>query len=222
MTETELTEIDGIGPSMGERFAEHGYEYADDLLDADPAELSEIKQVTEDTALEFIVQAQDLVSEEEEAEGGDEFDLTPSDLAADSDEEEQSGEAEAEEQSADLVEEDSIEEEEEAEEPEIYTISLSFDSRLSYDTYHAALLRRHEDIYTGRQQAADTIRACLDDLSDFDSVEHELDRGQLNELHATVSQQRNSYQGANLMDHMEALRSVERQLNAQRDEYLFD
>lgn len=218
---TELSNIDGVGPAMEERLEENGYEDVEALAEAEEDELSEVKQVTSDKALDFIVQAQNLIEdadgEDEELEG-DEFDLTPSEL---------SDEQEEKEEQSDDVEEEIVEEEEESEvEPQqqeisVYPIQLTFDSMLEYDVFHAALMRRHERVYTGNQTAADTLQKCLDGLDNFEKAEYELDEQELNELHSAVLQQRTNYQGDNLIDHMDALKKIETQVNEQRNEYLF-
>ena len=214
---TDLDNIDGVGPAMEERLEENGYEDVEALAEADEDELSEVKQVTSDKALDFIVQAQNLIedSDEEEGEeelGGDEFDLTPSELS-DEQEEEQSDEEE--------VVEESEEDKPQQEEISVYPIQLTFDSMLEYDVFHAALMRRHERVYTGNQPAADALQKCLDGLDNFEKAEYELDEQELNELHSAVLQQRTNYQGDNLIDHMDALKKIETQVNEQRNEYLF-
>jgi len=215
---TELHNIDGVGPAMEERLEENGYEDVEAIADADEEELSEVKQVTSDKALDFIVQAQNLIEEDdEEAEEeleGDEFDLTPSELS-----EEEGEESDDVEEIVEEVIEESEEEEDEG--PDLYSVTLSFDSMLEYDVFHAALMRRHERVYTGNQPAADALQKCLDGLDNFEGVEYELDEQELNELHSAVLQQRTNYQGDNLIDHMDALKKIETQVNEQRNEHLF-
>ena len=225
---TDLNNIDGVGPAMEERLEENGYEDVEALAEADEDELSEVKQVTSDKALDFIVQAQNLIEDsdgekaKEELEG-DEFDLTPSEL---SEEEEDLSEEEVEEIVEEVVEESEEEEEEPEDAPQqeeisVYPIQLTFDSMLEYDVFHAALMRRHERVYTGNQSAADALQKCLDGLDNFEKAEYELDEQELNELHSAVLQQRTNYQGDNLIDHMDALKKIETQVNEQRNEYLF-
>ena len=213
---------------MEERLEENGYEDVETLAEADENELSDVKQVTSDKALDFIVQAQNLIDEgEEEAEeefGGDEFDLTPSELSDDAEEEEGDEIEEVVEESEEEEDEDEeevVEESEEDEGPELYSVTLFFDEMLEYDVFHAALMRRHERVYTGNQPAADALQKCLDGLDNFEKVEYEMDEQELNELHSAVLQQRTNYQGDNLIDHMDALKKIETQVNEQRNEYLF-
>ena len=219
---TEVTDIDGVGPAMGDRLAENGYDSVDEIARADKDELSSINRVTEDKALDFIVQAQNLLGDEAEEteEEGDEFDLTPGEL---SDVEQESDEEEVEEEPEPEPEEEEPEPEPEPEDegPSVYSIELTFDTMEQYDVYHAALMRRHEAVYTGNQPAADALKKCLDGLDNFEKVEYELTESELNELHSAILQQRTDYQGENLIDHMDALKVVERQLNDQRSEYLF-
>lgn len=224
---TELSDIDGVGPAMEERLEESGYEDVEAIADADESELSEVDQITSDKALDFIVQAQNLLKEsdeeeEEDALDGEEFDLTPSELSDEEEEDNEEDEEDGEEVEEEIVEESDEEDGEEVDdEPELYSLSLSFDTMLEYDVFHAALMRRHERVYSGNQPAADALQKCLDGLDSFEGVVYELTSEELNELHSAVLQQRTNYQGDNLIDHMDALRKVETQVNEQREELLF-
>ena len=215
---TDLDTIDGIGPAMAERLEENGYADLTALAEADQDELAEVKQVTSDKALDFIVQAQNAIGGDEDDEELDEdesFDLTPSEVSDELEDMEEEIE-----EASDEEEEPELEEESEPE-PETYEVELTFDERLQFDVFHAALMRRHERIYTGNQPSADALQKCLSGLESMEKVAYELNEQEINELHSAILQQRTSYQGDNLIDHMDALKKLETSFNEQRDEYLF-
>lgn len=213
----EVTDIKGIGPAKAETLADAGYESVEDIANADADELGEVEGVGEDRALEFIVGAADLLESTEEVEeetDDDEFDLKPSDVGDELEDE------------VDELEEELKEELEDTESPtddedQTYTVSIDFSSDDEYHTFHAAIMRYYERIYTSNQPASDAMAKILEKLTDSGDVEYELDEQELNTLHTAVKQMRTQYQGDNLIDQMDALRSVEEQINEQRREALF-
>ena len=230
----ELEDLDGVGPTRAERLDEAGYGDMEALAAADHEELAEEADVPEDTALEFVVQAQNVVEDNEaEDEGLDEdteFDLEPREVSeeveeADSGEEEDESDeddrgavADEPAESAEDAEDESTEEDE----PTTYEIGLEFENDLQYHVFHHALMDKWTTVYTSRQTASDTLREILSDLTgNKEEVTLELSSDELNELHSAVLQRRTDYQGQNLIDHMDALREVEAQVDEQRAEYLF-
>lgn len=212
----ELTDINGIGPSKAETLEGEGYETVEDLAEADHDELAAVKGVGDDRALEFIVGASDLVedSEDDSEDEGDDFDLTPAEVG---EEVEPEPEPETETRPEPEVEE------EEDDEPlyERYSVVIDFETRLQYHTFHAAIMRYHERVYTSNQPKSDAMQMILDGLTESGEIVYELEEEQFNTLHTAVKQLRTNYQGDNLIDHMEALAAVEEQINEQRREYLF-
>lgn len=222
---SDLTELDGVGPTRSERLEEEGYQEVTDVASADHEDLAEDIDVPEDTALEFVVQAQNLIQvpetiEEEDEPENTEFDLEPKDVSDEVDETEDE-EEEVVEAEEDSLSDEEIEEVVEEEIEEEYSVTLSFNERLEYDTFHDAVMSRWQDVYTSRQGAADALRKCLDGLDSHDSVSYELTESELNELHSAVSQQTTRYQGDNLIDQMDALNRVQEELDEQRREHLF-
>lgn len=222
----EVTDIEGVGPSTADDLADEGYESVEDVAQADPDDLSDISGISEDRALEFMVSAGDLLDAEEEVEeetAGDEFDLTPDEVGEELQEEVEEDDGPevevVEDDEEDAVVEDEGEDAED--EPESYTVSVDFETRLQYHTFHAAIMRYHEKQYTSNQPKADAMQLILDGLESGEGVEYELDEEQFNTLHTAVKQCRTDYQGNNLIDHMDALSSVEEQINDQRRDYLF-
>jgi hypothetical protein len=222
----DVTDITGIGPAKAETLEEEGYGSLEDIANADADALSDIDGVgTDDRALEFIVEAEDLLDEDdseeaEESEKEDEFDLTPSEVADEIEVEEVEEESEPEADSGTEADSESESTEPESSGPP-YEVEISFDEDDSYHTFHAAIMRYHEDVYTSHQPAADTMRYILDELDGMDSVTYELDEDGLNTLHTAVKQTRTNYQGDNLISHMEALQYVEEQINEKRRAELF-
>lgn len=220
----EVTDIKGIGPSKADTLAEAGFESVEDIAQADPDALAGVNGVGDDRALEFMVLAGDLLDAEQEVEDetndGEEFDLTPSEV---SDELEDKDEDEPEIEVVDEEEDEEEEEEEAEEEPEdeTYSVTISFAEKLEYDVYHAALMRHHENVYTSYQPASDAMQGFLDELTDLESVSYELTEFELNTLHTAVKQARSDYQGSNHIDHMDALKNVEKQIDDARREHLF-
>jgi len=213
----EVKDIKGIGPSKAEDLEDEGYESVEDIAQADPDNLSDISGISEDRALEYMVSAGDLLddSDDDEESSGEEFDLTPSEVSDELEEAE-----EEEEDTPDIEVVDEEEDEAESEEEPTYTVTVDFDTEMEYHTFHAAVMRYHENVYTSNQPKSDAMQKVLDGL-DASGTELELTETEFNTLHTSVKQARTDYQGNNLIDHMDALKGVEQQINDQRRDYLF-
>lgn len=222
---SDVTDIDGIGPSRAETLAENGYETVGDVADADPDELVEIDGVSEERALEFVVEAgnlrEDDGDESDESEG-DEFDLTPAEVSDEVEEAEDSSD-DVESASDDGDEESPTDDEETAEDESgpPYSVEVTFDSKLQFHTFHSAVMRHHERHFSGNQPVADAMQKVLDELDSFESLSVELTEEELNALHSAITQQRTSYKGNNLIEHMDAMQVVLETVNDDRREYLF-
>jgi len=231
----EVTDIKGIGPAKAETLAENGYENVEDLAEADPDELAEVDGVGGDRALEFIVGAEDVLSESKDDSGGDEpdgesFDLTPSevgeeleddseapesDVSASDDEDEAEGVA-----SDEADEEPPVDAEDEAVPEESYEVVFDFENQMQYDVFHAALMRHNERV--SHQPALELMEKCLAGLyGNEQEVTYQFDEYELNTLHAAVKQARTGFQGANDIDQMDALKVIEAQIDDARSEHLF-
>ncbi len=218
-----VTDIKGIGPSKAETLEENDYESVEDIAQADPDNLSNVSGISEDRALEYMVSAGDLLDAEDDAADeasaeseGDEFDLTPEEVSEELEDEEAEPEVEV----VNETEEEGSVEDESKEDP-TYEVAVDFENDLQYHTFHAAIMRYHERIYTSNQPHSDTMQKILDGLVGAEDVSFELDEEELNTLHTAVKQCRTDYQGNNLIDHMDALNPVEDQINDQRRDYLF-
>lgn len=213
----DLQEIDGVGPAREDNLNEAGYETYDDLAEADPEELAdEIPRLPDDSALELVVQAQNLRDlEDAEVEEEDEEEGSQTQSEADDSEDEEDEDT------------DDVESEPEAEEePEVatYEVSISLEGPTEYDTFYQTIIEQRNSLHRTNRAGQETYEKMLDELRAADagdSVEVELEEQELNGLHNAVLQQRIEYQGDNLIDYMDALTRVEDRLNDVREQYLF-
>ncbi len=207
-----LKEIDGVGPAREDNLNEAGYETYSDLGEADYEQLAEeIPRMPEDSALEIVVQAQNL-AELEEAEVEDE--------------ESEDGDADAEtEDAVEEAEEDAVEEAEEDEDGETqYSVELSFDGEHQYDTFYHTLVEERCNLQRTNRAGAESYEKMLQSMqrtSPDESYTVDLTEDELNDLHNAVLEQRIDYQGDNLIEYMDALRIVEEKINDVREEHLF-
>lgn len=209
----DLQAIDGVGPAREENLVEAGYETYADLAEADHEQLADvIDRMSEDTALELVVQAQNLadLKEAEVVEGVEvEEEASADDEAADTDV---------------SVEPDEAEEEPTPVAEQVFDVEIELDGRQEYDTlYHTLLDERCTHIRTNRTNV-DVYEALLDEVRNIDAgdtLRVQLTGDDLNDLHNAVLQKRLSYQGDNLIDYMNALKGIEAKVNANREEFLF-
>jgi len=226
----DLQELDGVGPAREEDLEEAGYESFQDLAEADHEELGEeIKNLYEDTALEIIVQAQNL-TEMDAASVEEDPDVEEDDEPDDSDmpdpEPIEEGEPQPRSTEEDAEPDSESEEPEpdaESEEPP-YDVIIEFDSVEEYDTLYHTLLEHRSQLLRENRAGADEVDAIIDQLREEDgegSVTAEMTESDLNDLHNAIVQQRISYQGDNLIREMEAANSVEESVNESRQQHLF-
>jgi hypothetical protein len=220
----ELTDLDGVGPARSESLEEAGYASVEEVAEADPEELAEDADVPEDTALGFVVQAENLTSSED-AEVKEQEPVTQEiDEAVSANEavEELPDDEEVEEE----FEQDEAEPEVEEAEPEPTTVELSFeiDSGLEHDVFFAAMMRHKETMLGANRTQTQVFDAILEQLrtaSTEDTITIETEPENLNELHNAIRKLAVSYQGDNLIDHMNAMKGIQNQVNEYRQEYLF-
>jgi hypothetical protein len=227
----ELTELDGVGPARSASLVEAGYEDVAAVAEADAGQLAEDAEIPEDTALGFIVQAENITASEgadvEESEPvtqeiahaveGDELEEE-----AEADDNEGEGEGEGREEKREETKE------EDAEEPfeEGYDrVAVSFDlaSPLEHDVFFASLMRHTETMIRSNQTNTAVLDSLLDELRDTGDgqIHVEVEPDDLNLLHNAVRKMVVEYQGNNLIDHMNAMKAVQNQVNEHRDEHLF-
>lgn len=208
----KLTDINGVGPTRAERLEEAGYDSIDAIATADNTAIAEQADVPEDTALEFVVQAQNMLDEEAQSE--DESDEgEPETITIDDPDE--------------LVEDDDSDEEE-SDGPEAgdwVRFSYDFDDSLEYDTFFKAIQLRREKLRRTNRADTEIFETVLDALRNTtpsEGVSFKVEEANdLNDIHTAILQQRTEYQGNNLIDHMDALQKVQDYLDSLREEHLF-
>lgn len=218
--------IDGVGPAREEHFVDEGYEAYADLAEADPAELSEqISNLPEDSALEIVVQAQNLTDlEEAEVEEDPEVEEDETDTITESNDgtdvvmnvEGDEGE--------DVAEDADDEEVEEGSEPEVYSLELTLASDGQYDAFYDTLLSHRNTLIGRNSHEVDRYTDYIDELREAvvgDTLEYELTADEINSLHNAIRQKRLDYQGANLNDQLAPARELETKFNNQREELIF-
>jgi len=141
-------EIDGVGPSREEDLTDAGYESYSDLGEADAATLEEdIPRLSGDTALEIIVQAQNLAGlDEAEPEANPEVE-----------EPEPSGDTEE-------PEPEPEPEPESSEVPEQYTAEIEIATPEEYDALYDALLQHRQTLIGTNRPGIDRATAYIDQL----------------------------------------------------------
>ena len=231
----EITDIKGVGPAKAKTLEDEGYESVEDIAQAEADELAEVNGVGDDRALEYIVGANDVLAEsrddsEAAEEASDDFDLTPSEVGEEleddtddaesdvsaSDDEDDPSDSDDDEAPVDAAEDD----EDEAEPEPEFEVTFNFENRTQYDVYHAALMRHNERVT--HQPATDLMEKCLSGLyGNEEEVTYQFTEYELNTLHAAVKQTRTGFQGANDIEQMDALKVIEGQLDDARAEYLF-
>lgn len=216
--------MNGVGPAREEKLKELGYETYEELASADPETLAEdISRLSGDTALSIVVQAENMtdlekaeVEEQEASSEGAESDSEPVEQEADAD---PSYDTQTLSDSSDGTESESNDE------SDTISVTLAFGSTEEYDTlYNAVYEGRNTALRTNRFTEAEEYEELLDamrPLSSKKELEYEMSADALNNLHQIVSSTVVTYQGENLTDQMNALKSVQKSINAIREEELF-
>jgi hypothetical protein len=236
----DLTELDGVGPARSGDLEEAGYDDFETIADADHEALAEEAEIPEDTALDFVVQSQNIVAEED-AEVEESQPVTEE--VAEAVEEAEDEEVEAEEAVEELPDEEEFEEEFEEDDAEAdddepesasetvedegpteYGFSVTFESGLEYDTFFDAVMSQRSTMLQSNRTGTEAFDHALEQMRNGgmdEPVELEMTEAELNNLHNSVRQTTISYKGDNLIDHMDALNNILDQVNEARDEHLF-
>lgn len=217
----DLQQITGIGPAREENIIEAGYESFEDLATADREHLSEsVNRLPEDTALDIMVQAENLVEDAQERE---------TEMTTEENEDEDIGVT----HSIDVsdgadTETDSVDESEttttEAEPVEDYTVTITPETEHEYDALYDALLQYRQKLISTNRTGIDHVTTLLAEVrtgSVDDEVRFTLTGSELNQLHSAVKQHRLHYQSKNLNEQLDALRRIEVKINQEREKYLF-
>jgi hypothetical protein len=241
----ELTELNGVAEGRAENLTEAGYESVEDLVGADYEAIAEqVNYLPEDTALELVVQAENLVEEEqaevvedepatitEEVEEAVEEATSNSgqaDGSETSSDDETSSASENEEELAEEVKqlEEEVEEEspDEDDGPRTIEFEISFNSGLEYDTFFDAVMGQRATMLRTNRTGVETFDHALKQMRNGgmgEPVELSMTEAQLNGLHNSVREKIVDYKGDNLIDHMDALQQVMNQIDDVRSEELF-
>jgi predicted RecB family nuclease len=220
----DLTELNGVGPARSGYLEEAGYEDFETIADADNEQLAEDVDIPEDTALELIVQSQNIVAEQEAevTSSGSQ----PTTISEELDEELEEEVEDLEEEVEDLEEEveEEVEEEAEPEDDGPITFEIEFEQSLSYDTFFDSVMQQRMTMYQTNRTGVEAFNYALGQMRNNtvdEPVTLELTEDQLNDLHNSVRQKIIDYKGNNLIDHMDALKQIMTQIEEVRSEHLF-
>lgn len=220
----DLEEIDGVGPARSDSMDEMGYSTYADLAQVDNEQLAEdIPNLSEDRALEIIVQAQNLaeleeaeVSESDEGEETDESDSEPVDAGFD---DSPSAEDEIDSDADESVSDESDDY------PESVEVDVSFDNETQYDTFFNAVFEtRNNYIRTNRGEQVESFERVLDSTRDTtpeSGISVEMEPQELHDLHNEIKQQVMDYRGKGMMEQHDELQNVLNAVDEVREEKLF-
>jgi hypothetical protein len=226
----DFQKIDGVGQAREESLISEGYKTFEDLAQADASELSNtISRLPEDSALEMIVQAQNLTELENASvtENPSIENKTESENTSDNDE--QITVSETRSQETGMTSEESNETVTENKNTSIdsqndYTITISIESNRQYDALYDTLISYRQKLIRTNRQGVSRADEYLDKLrsaSVGSVIELSVSEDELNSLHNIVKQNRVSYQGKNYSEQLRGIREIEDEINNQRREILF-
>lgn len=233
----KLTDLDGVASGRAENLEDAGYESVEDVANGDHEIMGEVvNYLPEDTALSIVVQAQDMLAEEEdESSESDEttFDGDASITEAISEAAEETsdsldGEEEALDEELDESDEEVAEaepsEETETETSDEIVFELTLETPMQYDTLYDCVMDQRATLIRTNRDGVDKFSEVLDiirEASYGETVELSMDEGTLNDLHNSVRKKSVSYKGDNLIEHMNAVNKILEQVNIAREENLF-
>lgn len=222
----ELTDIKGIGPARSESMQEAGYGSVKSVAEVDDHEdFAEAIDVPADTALEFIVQAENMVEEaaaevESSEPGTISEQIDEATEEQDSDEEDESQEVEV----AEEEEEPAIAAKEDEGPPDEIDFSIEFETDLEFDVFFDATMEEKMSIIRANRTGVEEYEHVLEQMrygSPEQAVDFTLTPSELNNLHNTVRQKSIDYKGKNLIDHMDAMKRILTRIDEVRSEHLF-
>lgn len=217
----ELQDITGVGPSRAESLTEAGYPTVRDIAEADEDALVEATDIREDQALEFIVRAQDLLDAEDDSSPEDY--QTVSEEIQEASEPEEEDDAPVESEPAESASGPADEPEPEPE-PDDIEFHVAFDEPLAYDTFFECLLNQRATMQQANRTQTDAYEHAIEQMragSDETGVDLSLSPKQLNDLHNTIRTKELEYKGQNLIDEMNAIKSLRLYITDVRKEHLF-
>lgn len=232
----DFTELDNVGTAREEKLNTAGYETYADLAEAEPADLTdEVARMPEDSALEVVVQAQNL-AELEDAEVEENPDTEPEPEPEPEPSETVTVEGESEPVEGDtvnvtekVVEADDTGEDEAEDEPEdtgdpTHELRLEMETVNQYHTMYACLLQHRRKLIGTNQSGVSRVEDVLEQLQGKmvgDELVMEMAGGEINDLHNALLQYRLDCQGKNMNEFLAAARSLESRFNNERERLLF-
>lgn len=228
----DFQKIDGVGQAREESLIDKGYREFEDLAQADASELSNnISRLPEDSALEMIVQAQNLtelenasVTENPSIETGTE---SESENNSNNDEQITVSETRSQETGTTSTESENTMTESTStstDSENTYTVIISINSDRQYDALYDTLISYRQKLIRTNREGVSRADTYLDKLrvASVDSViELSLSEDELNSLHNIIKQNRVNYQGKNYSEQLRGIREIEDEINTQRRELLF-
>jgi hypothetical protein len=224
----DFQKIDGVGQAREESLINEGYEEFEDLAQADASELSNnISRLPEDSALEMIVQAQNLtelenasVTENPSIEKNTETEnnTTSAEQITVSETRLQETGMTSDESENTMTENTGIDSE------NTYTVTISINSDRQYDALYDTLISYRQKLIRTNREGVSRADTYLDKLrvASVDSViELSVSEDELNSLHNIIKQNRVNYQGKNYSEQLRGIREIEDEINTQRRELLF-
>lgn len=209
----ELTDIDGVGPTLSDRLEENGYDL-EALADADPANVADLDNVTDGKAVEFVVQAENLVEDEDDTEGAE----SDSENVEEDEGDDTTTPEETEEQAAQIPDDDADDEDEsEDDTPDEREVTLAENGE-ERRLVTTALVNKSVDLHRQNRSRYQQTQRVLEKFDEGDTVS--LTAAELNSLYSALHELRIDYQGQNEIDRMNVVRGVEDRVNeVRRDNY---
>ena len=213
-----VTDIDGVGDSRAETLAEAGYDSVQEIAAADPAKLAEnVPRVSEDKAVEFILQAENMLGDQP----SDEEVLGPLSDDSEEDEDSESDSEDVEEEEGEVDEEEDESDESESTDssgPDTYSVELEATHNTSEIEFVTAVTEARSDY---RRQNPTRYDACVDLLEQYqeNGLSFELTRLQLDTLHAVLRSRKTDYQGKNQIEERHVVEDLQTQVQEARETY---
>lgn len=216
----DLQRLDYVGANREERLVDAGYDSFEDISEASPDELSnDVSYLSSDKALEIIAQAGDM-AELEEAEAV----VNPSVEEVTDSESDDTDDSSGEDDPDDSSEDESTESGAQSNDgPESYEVAIDIETAMQYDVFYDGLTEYRKNIIRTNIPGADTVSQIIERLRNADvgdTIRVTLTRDELNSFHNAMMQHRQSYRGGGLNDHLDAMRSIEEQINRERKTHL--
>lgn len=224
----DFTELDNVGPAREEKFTELGYDEYTDLAEVEPATLAdEVSRLPEDSALEIIVQAQNLAElETAEVEENPDSDPDPSEtVTVDGEDDSGTVESDTVNVTEKVVEADETVVGESGDDGEdVHELRLEIETVNEYHAMYACLLSYRRKLIGTNQSGVGQAEDVLEQLQESvvgDELVVSMEASGINDLHNALLQYRLDCQGKNMNEFLSAARALESKYNNERERLLF-